>query len=263
MATEPKPLVCIAASLMEVANGRFMVHGTGQTVVQSVIRHVYCIPFLLPGMNEPYAFDDLAGRLDGLVLPGGRANIEPHYFSGDPFPEDEPIDPGRDHTVLPLIRACIEQHVPVFGICRGIQEMNVAMGGALHYRVHLVDGKEDHRMPRHDNVTLEEVFCLRHNVALSGTLAEIAGAEEVLVNSLHGQGISRLADGFEAEAVSPDGLIEGIRLKEDPGFTVGVQWHAEWEPENHTLSRRLFELFGDVARKRARQRSDKPRQVMV
>ena len=104
----------------------------------------------------------------------------------------------------------------------------------------------------------DRVFRLRHTVTLSGSLAEIAGADEVLVNSLHGQGISQLADPFEVEALSPDGLIEGIRLKEDSGFTVGVQWHAEWQPENHTLSRRLFESFGDAARERARQRPDRP-----
>ena len=256
MATEPKPLVCIAASLMEVANGRFMVHGTGQTVVQSVIRHVDCIPFLLPGMNEPYAFDDLAGRLDGLVLPGGRANIEPHNFSGDPFPEDEPIDPGRDHTVLPLIRACIEQHVPVFGICRGIQEMNVAMGGTLYYRVNEVPGKNDHRMPREKNIKPEQVFQPRHFVRLTpgGLFQKLVSADKFKVNSLHGQSIDRIADVFNVEAVTiDDDVIEGIRLKDDETFTVGVQWHTEWKPEEpeHLLSRKLYEEFGKAAQKYA------------
>ena len=148
MAANPKPLVCIAASLMEVANGRFKAHGTSSVVVNSTATHAACMPILVPGLGSQLDIDDLVSRIDGLVLPGGRANVEPHHFNGAPFPDEEPIDPGRDNTVLPLIRTCIRQRVPIFGICRGIQEMNVAMGGSLHYRVHLLDGKDDHRMPR-------------------------------------------------------------------------------------------------------------------
>ncbi|GIS87425.1 MAG: hypothetical protein CM1200mP18_01350 [Gammaproteobacteria bacterium] len=212
---------------------------------------LYCCRGNLKGY---YDFDRLADRIDGLVLPGGRANIEPHHFLGEPFPDDEPIDPGRDDTVLELVRSCIDKEVPIFGICRGIQEMNVAMGGSLHYRVHLVDGKDDHRMPRNEDITIEEIFKLRHQVTLSGSLAQIAGESDIRVNSLHGQGIDRLADTFAVEAVSEDGVIEGIRLKDDATFTVGVQWHAEWEPQNHTLSCRLFKAFGDAARNRACER---------
>ena len=249
-----EPLVCIAASLMEVANGRYAAHGTGQTVVRSVSQFANCEPLLLPGIKDYYDCDRFADRLDGLVLPGGRANVEPHHFSGEPFPDDEPIDPGRDDTVLLLVRSCIDKGVPIFGMCRGIQEMNVAMGGSLYYRVHLVAGKDDHRMPRNEDITIEEIFKLRHRVTLSGSLARIAGESDIQVNSLHGQGIDSLADAFVVEAVSEDGLIEGIRLKDDATFTVAVQWHAEWEPHNHTLSRRLFEAFGDAVRARARER---------
>ena len=249
-----EPLVCIAASLVEVANGRYAAHGTGQAVVRSVSQFAKCEPFLLPGIKDHYDSDRLAERIDGLVLPGGRANVEPHHFAGDPFPDDEPIDPGRDDTILQLVRSCIDKGVPIFGMCRGIQEMNVAMGGSLYYRVHLVEGKDDHRMPRNKDITIEEVFQLRHQVRLSGSLARIAGESDIRVNSLHGQGIDRLADVFAVEAESEDGLIEGIRLKDDATFTVGVQWHAEWEPNNHTLSRRLFEAFGGATRARARIR---------
>ena len=248
------PFVAVAASLMEVANGRFKAHGTSQVVIQSVATFSDCVPVVLPGLDEHYNYRDLARRLDGLVLPGGRANVEPHHFDGAPFPDDEPVDPGRDGTVLQLVRACIEEEVPVFGICRGIQEMNVALGGSLHYRVHLLEGKEDHRMPRHDDVTPEEIFRPRHNVALSGSFATIAGADHTIVNSLHGQGLDTVAEDFAVEAVSDDGVIEGIRLKNDQCFTVGVQWHAEWEPQNHDLSRRLFEQFGAAAHARSAAR---------
>ena len=138
----------------------------------------------------------------------------------------------------------------MFGICRGIQEMNVALGGSLHYRLHLLEDKDDHRMPRDNTVTAEEIFKLRHPVRLSpgGLFERLAGASEVMVNSLHGQGIDELADALEAEAVTPDGVIEGVRLRNDRTFTVGVQWHAEWKPAEHELSRRLFEEFGRAAR---------------
>ena len=257
MAKSPKPLICIAASLMEVASGRFMAHGTSSVLVQSTAIHADCMPFLVPGLASQLDIDELVARIDGLLLPGGRANVEPYHFDGAPFPDDEPIDPGRDNTVLPLIRSCIAQQVPIFGICRGIQEMNVAMGGSLHYRVHLLDGKQDHRMPRHDDVTIEEIFQLRHPIGLSGSLAEIAGSQELMVNSLHGQAVDHLADAFVVEAVSPDGVVEGIRLKNDQTFTAGVQWHAEWEPENHAFSRRLFEIFGEADRERAFKRDGK------
>jgi len=254
-------MVCIAASLLDLASGRFQAHGTSQKTVQSVAQHATCVPFLLPGMLNEYDTAELAGRIDGLLLPGGRANVEPFHYDGPAFPNDEPIDPGRDDTVLNLVRACVDQHVPIFGICRGIQEMNVALGGSLHYRIHLLEGKDDHRMPRHENVTPEEIFRLRHNVSLTGSMAQIAGAKDVMVNSLHGQGIGRVADRFEVEAVSPDGVIEGIRLKNDRTFTVGVQWHAEWQPENHDFSRRLFELFGEAALERLETRHSVPSRV--
>ena len=175
-----------------------------------------------------------------------------------PFPTTNPSIPSGDATVLAMVRACVAAGVPVFGICRGIQEMNVALGGSLHYRLHLLDDKDDHRMPRRDDVTVDEIFRLRHPVRLApgGLFERLAGASEVMVNSLHGQGIDKLADALEAEAVTPDGVIEGVRLRNDRTFTVGVQWHAEWKPEEHELSRKLFEEFGRAAQARARSRHD-------
>jgi putative glutamine amidotransferase len=158
--------------------------------------------------------------------------------------------------VLPLIRACVERGVPVFGICRGIQEMNVALGGTLHYRVNHLPGKMDHRM-RRDVETQEEKMALRHPITLTpgGLLSTLVDETELMVNSLHGQGIDRPADGFVVEALSPDGVVEAVRLEGSKGLAIGVQWHAEWDIENHTLSRRLFEVFGDAARAYASART--------
>ena len=155
-----------------------------------------------------------------------------------------------------MIRACIADEVPIFGSCRGIQEMNVALGGSLHYRVHMLDGKMDHRMPRGENVPREEVFKLRHSIIMEegSYFAELAGATEVKVNTLHGQAIDRLAPNFQVEAVSSDGIIEAVRLKNDPTFTVGVQWHAEMDPEGPRLSGRLYDEFVGAARRRVETR---------
>ena len=252
----PKPLVCVTASVLEVTNGRYFSHAAGTKNIDAVERFTGGIPIMLPALGDRLDADAFVERIDGLVLTGGRANVEPHHYGGPPFPDDEPIDPERDATVLAMVRACVAAQVPVFGICRGIQEMNVALGGSLHYRLHLLEGKNDHRMPRRDDVTAEEIFRPRHPAHLTpgGLFERLVGVSEVLVNSLHGQGIDRLAEPFEVEAVAPDGVIEGVRLKNDRTFTVGVQWHAEWKPEEHTLSRRLFEEFGHAARACAQSR---------
>ena len=253
----PRPLVCVSASVIELENRRHTVHASSAKNNESVERFAGCLPVMLPPLGNRLHVDSFVERIDGLVLTGGRANVEPHHYDGPPFPDDEPIDPERDATALAMVRACIEAEVPVFGICRGIQEMNVALGGSLHYRLHILEDKDDHRMPRHDDVTVEEIFKLRHPVRLTpgGLFERLAGASEVMVNSLHGQGIDTLADSLRVEAVTPDGVVEGVRLRNDRTFTVGVQWHAEWKPEEHELSRRLFEEFGRAAHARARRRT--------
>jgi putative glutamine amidotransferase len=250
--TAPLPLVGVASTFSTDNPNRFPLHTTSDKYLRSVIDGAGALPVSIPALGEMLDVGGIADSLDGLLLPGGRANIQPHHYGGPPFPDDEFIDPGRDATVLPLVRACVDKGVPVFGICRGIQELNVALGGSLHYRIHELPGKKDHRM-RRDVDTIEERFALRHMIQLApnSLLAELAGESEVMVNSLHGQGIDKPADGLAVEAMSPDGVIEAIRLPTAKRFTVGVQWHAEWGFENHTLSRRLYEAFGDAARDRA------------
>ena len=254
--TAPRPLIGVSANAMQAAERRHLVHATGERNIHSLLRMVDCIPVLLPPVGSAMDVADLVSRMDGFVLTGGRANVEPHHYDGPPFPHDEVIDPGRDNLVLPLVRACIEAGVPVFGICRGIQEINVALGGSLHYRIHQLDGKNDHRRPQRDDVELEEVFRPNHLVkfAPGGLFHKLTGHEEMMVNSLHGQGVDRLGDGLVVEAMSPDGVVEGVRLNDDTQFVVGVQWHAEWQPEAHALSSALYTRFGEKARARAAQR---------
>ena len=254
--TAPRPLICVSANAVEAAETRHLVHGTGERNVHSLLKMVDCIPVLMPPVGVAVDVEELVSRMDGFVLTGGRANVEPHHYGGPEFPPDELIDPGRDALVLPVVRACIAARVPVFGICRGIQEINVALGGSLHYRIHQVPGKKDHRRPQREDVTPEEVFRLNHVVKLTagGLFQRLTGQDEMMVNSLHGQGDDRLGQGLVVEATSPDGVVEGLRYDDDKQFIVGVQWHAEWQPEKHELSAALYNAFGEAARRRAAQR---------
>lgn len=247
-----RPVIGVPASLLEVSERRYAAHGSGAKNIDALLDCTGCVPFIIPAVGDRCDAEDIVSRIDGMLLTGGRANVEPHHFGGPPFPDDEPTDPGRDALVLAMVRACVASRVPVFGVCRGIQEINVALGGSLHYRVHLLPGKEDHRMPRDPDVAIEEVFKLRHTISLTrgGLFESLVGQPEVMVNSLHGQAIDQLAPSLAVEAMSPDGVIEGIRLVDDATFTVGVQWHAEWEPGKHELSGKLFAAFGEAARAR-------------
>ena len=249
-----RPLVGIPASIVRFPEHNVPIHGSGERYVTAVRDAAGADAFLIPALGAGASPAMIVERIDGLFLSGGRANIEPHHYGGPPFPDDEPRDPARDATVLPLIRACIDGGVPVFGVCRGLQEINVALGGSLHYRVHLVDGKMDHRMRR--DVPVEDRFGPRHDVSLTpgGAFARLTSAGEVMVNSAHGQGIDRLACGVDVEARASDGLIEGIRVRDTRAFAIGVQWHAEWHWEGHDLSRLLFAEFGAAARRRAARR---------
>jgi putative glutamine amidotransferase len=245
---------------MLATHRRHQVHATGERNIHSLLDMVDCIPLLLPPVGAALHLSELVARMDGLLLTGGRANVEPHHYGGPEFPPDEPIDPGRDALVLPLVRACIDARVPVFGICRGIQEINVALGGSLHYRIHRLPGKRDHRRPRRKDVTTEEIFRLNHPVKLTpgGLFHSLTGQTEMMVNSLHGQGVDRLGEGLVIEAMSHDGVIEGLRYDDAAQFVVGVQWHAEWRPREHPLSSALYKAFGDAVKARLRRRTAEP-----
>ena len=241
-----KPLIGISTNEITNFGGRQVSHSTGLRYVDAVANFTNGIPILIPSNIKDNDLDHLLSKIDGLVLTGGRANIEPHHFGGKPFPPDEPIDVGRDHIVLKIIPKCVKLGVPIFGICRGIQEINVAYGGTLHYRVHLLPDKNDHRMPRGDDVTVKEIFTLRHRIDFieNGYFSKLINKENCMVNSLHGQAIDSLAQNLKIEAHSDDGVIEAISIPEHPSFALGVQWHAEYEPEKNELNKSLFREFG-------------------
>lgn len=259
----PRPLIGVSGELKDF-NG-FDIQSAGHKYVFSVVEGFGGMPVILPSLgdveaNGAYAVAELVERLDGIILTGGRSNIEPHHYDGQPFRPETYRDPVRDSTTLPLVRAAVARGVPLFGICRGIQEINVAFGGSLHPYLWEVEGKRDHRMPQTD--VMEDRFAPRHPVHLTpdgyfAKIAQTAGvdADNVVVNSLHGQAVDRLAAGFEVEALSEDGVIEGISMPGAVNFVVGVQWHAEFRVLNHPFNHALYEEFGAAAKRRAAARS--------
>lgn len=242
MHTVTTPLVGISCNIRK--DRHHIGHSVGHRFVAATIEIVEAVPVLLPAAGPEICVETLLTHLDGLILTGGASNIEPHHYGDAPRFDDTLRDPGRDNLVLPLIRGAIERGMPLFGICRGIQELNVALGGTLHQYLHEVPGRHDHRRQR--ELPMAEAMNYRHTLRLTpgGVLARLTGAETVRVNSLHGQGIDRLAERLQVEGVSEeDGTVEAVSVKDAPGFALGVQWHAEWRIDAFPLHRMLFRAF--------------------
>jgi putative glutamine amidotransferase len=227
-------------------------HMVGEKYARAVMDAAGAAPLLIPALAEELGFDELLMRLDGMLFTGSPSNVEPHRYRGPPSVPGTLHDPARDATTLPLIRKAVEAGVPVFGICRGFQEMNVAYGGTLHQRVHEVPGHLDHRDD--ESQPLEVQYGPVHEVTLEpgGTLRALAGDDRIRVNSLHSQGIDRLGSGLSVEARAPDGLIEAFRVTGARRFALAVQWHPEWEVMSNPFSRALFAAFGAAAAERAK-----------
>ncbi len=223
-------------------NGQLQ-HATPARYGAALIGGAGAIPILLPPVGEGMLA--LLDRLDGLLLSGSPSNVEPHHYGDEEDLTPGSHDPHRDSTTLPLIRAALARGLPVLAICRGIQELNVALGGSLHQTVHAVDGRNDHRP---GPGTIDEKYAPSHGIALSGHLARIIGKTTTQVNSLHGQAIDRLADGLVVEAVAEDGTIEAVRLAGSAGWAFGVQWHPEWAYAANEDSMAIFRAFGDACR---------------
>lgn len=214
------------------------------------------IPVIIPALAEALDQEALLQRLDGLLVTGGVSNILPSYYGRESEQDDCTRDPQRDATDFALIPRALQRGVPLLGICRGLQELNVALGGTLHQRVHCVPGMMDHREPDHADQAVQ--YGPAHPVQLraGGVLARLAGEQGGVVNSLHGQGIDRLAEGLQVEAVAADGLVEAVSLPSAAAFTVAVQWHPEWYRHNTPLCRNLLAEFGRQCRAYAQRRTE-------
>jgi len=245
-----RPLIGIPADRRIVGAHPF--HMVGEKYARAVIDAAAAAPLLIPSLAEELGFDELLVRLDGLLFTGSPSNVEPHHYDGPPSAPGTLHDPARDATTLPLIRRAVESGVPVLGICRGFQEMNVAFGGTLHQRLHEVPGHLDHRDD--ESQPLEVQYGPAHDVTLEpgGVLRSLAGSDRIRVNSLHNQGIDRLGEALAVEARAPDGVIEAFRVRAARSFALAVQWHPEWQVMATPFSRALFAAFGQAAAKRAR-----------
>jgi putative glutamine amidotransferase len=244
-----KPLIGIPADRRLLGLHHF--HCVGEKYIAAVAEAAGAIPVLIPSLGDGLDLEPLLNRVDGILLTGSPSNVEPHRYAGPPSDPGTWHDPERDSTTLPMIPHAIEAGMPVFAICRGFQEMNVAFGGTLWQKVHEVEGRIDHREDK--DATLEIQYGPAHSIALEpgGLLRELAGRETVDVNSLHSQGVDRLGDGLEIEARAPDGQIEAFRVRAARTFALAVQWHPEWRVMNNDFSRAMFAAFGAAARERA------------
>ncbi|TLZ36383.1 MAG: gamma-glutamyl-gamma-aminobutyrate hydrolase family protein [Gammaproteobacteria bacterium] len=244
-----RPLIGIPADRRMVGAHPF--HMVGEKYARAVLDAAGAAPLLIPALADELGFEELLERLDGLLFTGSPSNVEPHRYEGPPSAPGTLHDPARDATTLPLIRKAVAAGVPVFGICRGFQEMNVAFGGTLHQKLHEVPGHLDHR----DDGTqpLEVQYGPAHDVTLEpgGLLRAFAAGERIRVNSLHSQGIDRLGPELEVEARAPDGVIEAFRVRNAQRFALAVQWHPEWKVMSNPFSRALFAAFGEASRERA------------
>ncbi|MDF2487600.1 MAG: peptidase [Pseudomonas sp.] len=241
------PLIGVTACRQQV--GRNASHTVGDKYLEAAA--FAGLPLILPARDVPADPQALLARLDGILFTGSPSNVEPHHYNGPPSAQGTHHDTARDRLTLPLLKAAIDAGVPVLCICRGFQELNVALGGSLHQRVHDLPGYLDHREP--SDAPLDEQYSPRHPVSVeAGGMFERMGlATRFEVNSLHSQGIDRLAPGLRVEARAPDGLIEAVSASQGAGFVLGVQWHPEWQFADNPVSLRLFEAFRDACRARA------------
>ena len=258
-----KPLIGVPACVRSLDDQPF--HVVGEKYITAVGLGAEGVPLVVPSLGEAHDIEDLVDRLDGLLVTGSPSNVDPKLYGASLSRPDSPGDPARDATTLPLIRRAIAVGLPLFCICRGIQELNVALGGSLHQEVHKLPGKLDHRMPK--DLPFAERYVPRHAVRLApgGRLARLLGEEEITVNSLHWQAIDRLAESLVVEATAPDGVVEAVSARGAPGFVLAVQWHPEFRVLENPVSARLFRAFGDAARAyaRGRLRSDGSRRPSV
>jgi putative glutamine amidotransferase len=244
-----KPVVGVIGNSHRL-EGRFDVQAVGVRNLRAIAEVSGALPLVFAACPDLTDIPALLDVVDGIVLTGARANVHPTRFKIEPHVKHEPYDLKRDEVALTLSEACVARGIPLFGICRGLQEMNVAFGGSLHPEIRELPGRMNHRMPRLENGDIHPdpkvIFADRHEVKLlaGGAFAELLGCDTIRVNSLHGQGILDPGARVVVEGIAEDGTIEAIRIADAPSFALGVQWHAEYDPQRNPINRTLFEAFG-------------------
>ncbi|MEP5730157.1 MAG: gamma-glutamyl-gamma-aminobutyrate hydrolase family protein [Sulfitobacter sp.] len=242
-----RPIVGIIGN-SHLLNDQYPVHATGSMNCDAVSEVAGCVPLIVPADPKQTSVEELLEVCDGFLLTGGRPNVHPEEYGEVETAAHGEFDRERDRVVLPLVRACVERGQPFFGVCRGFQEVNVAMGGTLYPEIRDLPGRMNHRMP--PDGTIEEKFELRHDVSFvqGGVFHDLMGALSVRTNTLHGQGIKAAGPRIVIDGTAGDGTPEAIYVEGAPGFTLAVQWHPEWNAARDPVSKVLFTAFGDAVR---------------
>ncbi|MBN9071064.1 MAG: gamma-glutamyl-gamma-aminobutyrate hydrolase family protein [Rhizobiales bacterium] len=248
-----QPLVAVSTDVKQFEN--YTWHAAPRQYIEAAIDGAGVFPVLVPSFGDRLDLDSLLDRVDGVMLTGSKSNVHPLHYGREATEADGPYDPDRDATTLPLIRRALERGVPLLAICRGIQELNVALGGSLATEIQEREGIMDHRAPVSDDQ--DERFAIRQTVTIApgSCLAGVFGAGDIMVNSVHRQAVDRLGGRLQVEAVAPDGTVEAVSVKDAPAFAVGVQWHPEYWVKADGNSRKIFAAFGDAVRDHARLRA--------
>ncbi len=243
-----RPVIGIIGN-QSLLDGSYPAFSTGEMNAAAIACVAGAMPLVIPSHPDFVSVPELLEVCDGFLLTGGRPNVHPEEYGEEPTEKHGEFDRARDAITLPLVRECVSRGQPVLGICRGFQEMNVAMGGTLYPEIRELPGRMNHRMP--PDGTLEEKFALRHKVifAEGGTFHRLLGATEVMTNTLHGQGIKTTGARVIVEGHAEDGTPEAIVIEDAPGFALAVQWHPEYNAANDPVSRPLFQAFGAAARR--------------
>jgi putative glutamine amidotransferase len=247
-----KPIIGIPAD-RRLLNSHWF-HCVGEKYINAVAHAADAVPVLVPALGELHLRESLAS-FDGILFTGSPSNVEPHRYSGPQSLPGTLHDPERDATTLPMINGALAEGVPILGICRGFHEINVALGGSLTQRLQEIPGNLDHR--EDTSLPMEQQYEPAHEIELveGGMLHRIAGARRVKVNSLHSQGVERLAPRLVTEATAEDGVVEAFRIDGAKSFALAVQWHPEWKVMENPFSRALFATFGQAGREHASRRS--------
>jgi putative glutamine amidotransferase len=251
-----RPIVLVTACARELGNHSY--HAVQFKYVDAVVQAAGCVPLILPALGESSDVETLLLACDGILLTGSPSNVNPAFYGATVHDPSLPQDHARDATTLPLIRAAVQRGTPLFALCRGFQEMNVAFGGTLHQAVQEVAGMMDHR--EDSSAPLAQQYAPAHPIDIvpGGLLERLLQRPQITVNSLHGQGIRELAPVLKVEARAADGLVEAFSVADSPAFALAVQWHPEWQAAQNPDSLRLFRAFGDACRDHDQQRSRVP-----
>jgi len=247
METMTRPVVLVSSCNKMI--GAHPYHAVQHKYVDAVVYGAQCAPLIVPSLGELTDWDAILQAVDGVMLTGSPSNVNPSHFGQEVHNPALPLDAARDATTLPLIRAALERGVPLIAVCRGTQEINVALGGSLYQAIHEVDGYRDHR--EDVDADVEDQYAPAHAVHIvpGGRLATILGsADDIMVNSLHGQGVQRLAPGLTVEARADDSIVEAFSVTDAKGFSLALQWHPEWRITENPVSMKMFGAFGAACR---------------